>query len=104
MPAGPPERACLEMDGHDAAQDRSAHGWNSIEKVTWEAPTPPKHRRPGARYTRWALPQVRNCSENVESVQTMVATLPQRRIEARVIASKGRAGALQRTLRHAAAA
>ena len=65
---------------------------------------PQGHRRSGAHYSRWALPDVPKCSENVENVQIMATTLPQRRTEARVIASKGRSGALQLALRHAAAA
>ena len=83
--------------------DGAARGWIPL-KASLEALLPTKHRRPGAHCSSYALPQVPNCSENIENVQSTVATSPQRRTEARTKASKGRAGALQREFRHAAAA
>ena len=103
LPADPTDRARLHMDRHDAARDGAMRGWIS-SKATSEAPYPQRHRRSGAHYSRWALPDVPKCSENVENVQIMAATLPQRRTEARYGTSKGHFGALQRALQHAAAA
>ena len=86
LPAESPERACHHMDRHDAARDGAMRGWIS-SKATSEPPYPQGHRRSGAHYSRWALPDVPKCSENVETVQIMAATLPQRQTDARNKAS-----------------